>query len=146
MRPARRVSGGAARTGCGSSGRTVGHASPLLILGGCLLAAWPLAARPADDYVSTLESEVDKVEARVIDPEKGDAVVEPARRPLEAPAPVISADRAAFEALLKKRYFGTYGFYRKLPERSREEIFEDYRQGADIGEIRRKIVSRLLQH
>ncbi len=138
MRPARRVSGDTARTGCGSSGRTVGHASPLLILGGCLLAAWPLAARPADDYVSALQSEVDKVEAREIDPEKGDSVAEP--------APVISADRAAFEALLKKRYFGTYGFYRKLPERSREEIFEDYRQGADIGEIRRKIVSRLLQH
>ena len=42
--------------------------------------------------------------------------------------------------------FGTYGFYRKLPERSRQEVFGEYRRGVGMDKIRKKIVSRLLQH
>ncbi len=119
----------------------------LFLLGGCALWVASSPALSADDYLSELDSEAAKVEARGIDPSAGK--VEVATPPVgEAAAPVVpvrSIDRVAFEGLLKKHYLGTYRFYKKLPERSREEIFEQYRGGADIGVIRNKIVSRLLQ-
>lgn len=98
----------------------------------------------AEDYLSELASEARKVETRQIDSAEGkeEVIAAPAQQPA---APARSVDRAAFEGLLKEHYLGTYRFYKKLSERSREEIFEQYRGGADIGVIRSKIVARLLQ-
>jgi hypothetical protein len=39
---------------------------------------------------------------------------------------------------------GTYTFYRRLPERSRAEIFVDYGEGASMQVLRDKVVDRYL--
>lgn len=51
----------------------------------------------------------------------------------------------AFEEDLKTRHKGSYTFYQKLPLRSREEIFQEYRDGASIDELRQTIMQRFLQ-
>jgi hypothetical protein len=118
---------------------------PFLLAGICLIA-WSLPAMSAADYLSELNAEAQKVETPPV-------VVEPGEQPAGKSDPASGvtddtqpgASREKFEALLKKRYLGSYGFYRRLPERSREEVFEEYRQGADMDQLRRKIVNRLLQ-
>jgi hypothetical protein len=50
----------------------------------------------------------------------------------------------AFEEDLKTRHKGSYTFYQKLPRRSREEVFLEYRGGASIDEIRQTIMDRFL--
>lgn len=50
----------------------------------------------------------------------------------------------AFEDDLKASYMGSFTFYKKLPRRSREEVFEEYKGGASIDEIRKKIMDRFL--
>jgi len=121
----------------------------LLVSSLCLLLV-SLPALSADDYLSELDAEVKKVEARQIDGEAGEVSV-------QAPAEVstaasekrsggsATASRESFESLLKKNYLGTFGFYKKLPERSRQEIYAEYRDGAPISEVRKKIIDRLLQ-
>ena len=109
-------------------------------------------ASSADDYLSELEVEAGKVDAERIDPgratdpgaAKQSAEGEQASQSQEKLD--LAAQRANFGSLLKKHYFGTYGFYRKLPERSRQEVFGEYRRGVGMDKIRKKIVSRLLQH
>lgn len=106
-----------------------------------------LPALSADDYLSELDAEVKKVESREIDGESGTSTVE---QPAEvAPGTTASAragaSRDAFEELLRQHYLGTFGFYKKLPERSRQEIFAEYQNGAPISEVRKKIIDRLLQ-
>jgi len=131
-----------------SNGETVDVRSaagwlPALLLMGCTLAGGALAA---DDYLSELDAEAKKVEARSIDGEAGTSTV-------EAPAEIggstgggrSGASRERFESLLRQKYLGTFGFYKKLPERSRQEIFIDYRDGAPMAEVRKKIIDRLLQ-
>lgn len=117
-----------------------------LLFGGAVVLGACGPAWSADDYLSELESEATKVEAREIEPTEGkvEVVAPPAHKARSAEA-ARSIDRAAFEELLKKHYLGTYRFYKKLSERSREEIFEQYRGGVEIGVIRNKIVTRLLQ-
>lgn len=56
------------------------------------------------------------------------------------PAP----SREFFEALLRKHYVGTHSFYRRLSERSREEVFLDFSSGASIEALRAKIIDRFL--
>lgn len=105
-----------------------------------LVVSWPLHCRAEDAYLSELAAEVEKVEERAIDGTADDEYSG------DAAEGATDADREAFERQLKKHYLGSYGFYRKLPERSRQEVFEEYRQGADMKELRRKIINRLLHH
>lgn len=114
------------------------------ILVACLLASVPACS--ADDYLSELDAEVKKVESREIDADSGGSrVVDPAQNTSVPVGAAANSSRDTFEALLRERYLGTYGFYRKLPERSRQEIYVDYRDGAPIAEVRKKIIDRLLQ-
>jgi hypothetical protein len=110
-------------------------------------------ARSADDYLSELEAEAGKVDAELVesaratDPGAVEQSVEPGGQGSQSQYKGdLASQRANFESLLRKHYFGTYGFYRKLPERSRQEVFEEYRRGVGMDKIRKKIVSRLLQH
>lgn len=59
-------------------------------------------------------------------------------------ARTADSSKAGFEALLRREHLGTYSFYRKLSQRSRDEIFGDYRDGASITALREKIVDRYL--
>ena len=106
----------------------------------CTVSAFPVVA---DEYDDALAAEARKVEARSIDTEKGESVVE--ALPQAAGDAGDSPSRDRFEALLRQRYAGTFTFYKKLPERSREEIFEEYRKGASMTVVRKKIIDRLLQ-
>lgn len=54
------------------------------------------------------------------------------------------ASQESFETLLRRQHVGTYSFYRRLPERSREEVYLDYRGGASIETLRGKIIDRYL--
>ena len=114
-----------------------------LLLGSCVFAGAGVAA---DEYLSELDAEAAKVEARRIDGEAGTNTVE---APAEVAPPAFAerdgATRDVFESLLKSKYLGTFGFYKKLPERSRQEIFLEYQHGAAMADVRRKIIDRLLQ-
>lgn len=89
-----------------------------------------------DPYLSAISQEAQKVEAATQPTLSGDD------KP-EAPADG-GLNIQAFEEDLKTRYKGSYTFYQKLPRRSREEVFLEYRDGASIDEIREKIMDRFL--
>ena len=134
------------RAAAGSADRSCKQVFFFLFAGISLLG-WSLPALSADDYLSELDAEVKKVEARTIDGETGRDVVEaPAEAAPVEPTANTGVSRADFERQLREHYLGTFGFYKKLPERSREEVFEEYRRGADMGQLRKKIIDRLLQH
>lgn len=110
----------------------------------CLAAALLLscsAAHPgraaADAYLGLNDEEATKVGAGSTDTgmNAGGAGAD-VRRPRPS--------RERFEELLSERHVGTYSFYRKLPERSREEVFLDYSDGATMDALRETIVDRYL--
>lgn len=87
-----------------------------------------------DAFLSAIAEEVKKVEQR------GDVGGQSEQAPLAEGGPT----QEEFEANLKSRYLGSFTFYRKLPGRSQEEIYLDYKSGASIGDIRKKIMDRFL--
>ncbi|MCU7883008.1 MAG: hypothetical protein KZQ82_02310 [Candidatus Thiodiazotropha sp. (ex Lucinoma annulata)] len=95
-----------------------------------------LVVADEDPYLSAISSEAAKVEttAPVLDGDEGSAVESTA----------VGPSMHAFEGDLKARYMGTFTFYKRLPRRAREEIFEEYKGGASIDEIRKKIMDRFL--
>ena len=102
-----------------------------------------MVAMPAADdaYLDLLDREVTKVEPGLTDTgEEGAKASEDTRRQAATPAP----SRTHFEALLQKQHVGTYSFYRRLPERIREEVFLDYSAGAPMEALREKIIDRYL--
>ena len=133
----------AALTGSPASSFRVPRKLASACLCGVLLSSAPALFA---DYLSDLDAEVKKVEARQIDGESGTSTVEaPAEVSAENGQGRDGATRDGFEALLKENYLGTFGFYKKLPERSRQEIYAEYRDGAPMSEVRKKIIDRLLQ-
>ncbi|MGV6826165.1 MAG: hypothetical protein ACWA5Q_04240 [bacterium] len=86
-----------------------------------------------DDYLSALEAESGKVEQGLDDDE--------AQKKLSD----LEGQRAAFEKLLEDQYRGTYVFYKRLTERSKQEVFLRYAGGASIPEVRSMIVDRSMQ-
>lgn len=115
--------------------------SVLLRVSACCLLAFgfspvsTLTAAEAEDYLSAITAEANKVEPGA---ESGTSVA--------APGGNSGVDESLnrFESDLKVRYRGSYTFYRKLPKRSRDEIFQGYIDGASIDEIRKKIMDRFL--
>ncbi len=98
------------------------------------------AAMAVDDaYLDLLNEEATKVEPEATDTKKDDVSGVPAVAPARAGN---LASREAFEASLRKENVGTYSLYRRLPERSREEVFLDYRRGASMEALREKVVNR----
>ena len=89
-----------------------------------------------------LDEEVTKVEAAATDTaDDGTASsANPDSAQLAQPVP----SQKKFETLLRQQQVGTYSFYRRLPERSRDEIFADYSGGASMEMLREKIIERYL--
>lgn len=112
----------------------------LLRLLGVIAAGYSVSpALAADDpYLELLDREVTKVEPVASDTvDEGRGVVgNDASRPV--------ASKESFETLLRRQHVGTYSFYRRLPERSREEVYLDYRSGASMEVLRGKIIDRYL--
>jgi hypothetical protein len=92
-----------------------------------------------DDYLSEISIEAKKVESDSLSGVGGSS----GSKGMEG----IEKDgaRSAFEADLKARYRGSYTFYNKLPLTSRDEIYQHYREGASISDIREKIMERFLK-
>lgn len=88
-----------------------------------------------DPYLSAISIEAAKVET----------TAQPTLdKPDAQPAGEDGLNMQSFEEDLKARYKGSYTFYEKLPRRTREEVFLEYRDGASIDEIRKKIMDRFL--
>lgn len=99
----------------------------------------------ADDYLSQIEAESGKVEA---DQATTGDLVKPSNSADSAAGANNtnnSVGRAEFEQMLDKDYHGSYVFYMKLPQRSKEEIFQEYDKGAPIAVIRKKIIDRFMK-
>ena len=111
---------------------------PVAVL--CLCLAPPCGAD--DRYLELIDEEVSKVDSVSVDK----AVDEGQTPPAEAKASGTQSVplRKDFEALLRREHVGTFSFYRRLPERSREEIFVDYSNGASMEALRGKIIDRYL--
>jgi hypothetical protein len=111
---------------------------------GAVLFGLSTAVVPAteDAYLDLLDQEVTKVEPVSTDtPENGAASFSPGEG---EPAAKRAPSRAHFEALLQRQHVGTHSFYRRLPERIREEVFLDYSSGASMEALREKIIDRYL--
>ena len=89
-----------------------------------------------DPYLSAISQEASKVEA-----ETQPTLSEPTETPGQTED---GLSLQAFEEDLKTRHKGSYTFYQKLPRRSREEVFQEYRNGASIDELRKTIMERFL--
>jgi hypothetical protein len=94
------------------------------------------AAAEEDDYLSEISAEAKKIDAKLSTAGE--------RQQNQDGLTGKSAAQVAFEEDLKSRYMGSYTFYRKLPRRAREEVYEEYKGGASIDEIRQKIMNRFL--
>ena len=113
-----------------------------IVCGATLFAVLLPQAHAADDaYLQLLDQEVIKVEEHATDTGIDDTASSRPTSRDQAPKPV---SREGFETLLKQPRVGTYSFFRRLPERSREEIFLDYSDGASLEALRGKIVDRYL--
>jgi len=120
-------------------GRTPVCRSARLLVG--VVALWScfsVASAADDPYLELLNEEATKVE-----PEATDTGKDSDERVLPDSGSKLTS-RERFEALLEQQHAGTYSFYRKLPERSREEVFLDYSNGASMEALREKIVDRYL--
>lgn len=103
-----------------------------LVLAGCC----GHAVAAGDPYLEMLDREVAKVEVAPTDNSPGTAAVDSAAQ--------AGDSRDQFEARLRSEHVGTYSFYRRLPERSREEMYLEYRSGVPMAGLRDKIVQRFL--
>ena len=102
-----------------------------VITSGLLLFSSQVVAE--DDFLSAIEAESQKVESTENQP--GD----------QSGGESVDDSRQKLEELLSEKYRGSYKFYVKLPERSRQEVVGEYEKGTSIAEIRKKIVDRYLQ-
>lgn len=97
----------------------------------------------ADDrYLELIDEEVSKVDSVPVDKAGDEGEESRTAAATSAAQPVPS--RKDFEALLRQEHVGTFSFYRRLPERSREEVFVDYSSGASMEALRDKIIDRYL--
>ncbi|WP_316367963.1 hypothetical protein [Candidatus Thiodiazotropha sp. CDECU1] len=87
-----------------------------------------------DPYLSAISIEAEKVESTETT----------LKSEADDPGGVEGPSLQAFEDDLRASYMGSFTFYKKLPRRSREEVFEEYKGGASIDEIRKKIMDRFL--
>ncbi len=99
-----------------------------------LLVLTQISVAEEDPYLSAISIEAEKVESAEITTSDEAGKIETGDGP----------SLQAFEDDLKTRYMGSFTFYKKLPRRSREEVFEEYKAGASIDEIREKIMDRFL--
>jgi hypothetical protein len=112
----------------------------VLVAAALLVTGW--ASATDDSYLQMLDEEATKVDGVVTDKEsqRETATSDSAKTAGEAKV----SSRVAFENLLREQHVGTYSFYRRLPERSREEVFLDFSRGASMESLRGKIVDRYL--
>jgi len=111
-----------------------------------------------DNYLDQLEAESTKLtDQPVLAPEtdaSGTGEVEGASKQMDfhtegksiVASPDFDEDLTVvdFEDELKDRFLGSFTFYKKLPQRSREEVYRGYLNGNTIREIRKMKMNRYL--
>lgn len=113
----------------------------------CFVIPVSVIASEDDDYLKALGLEEQKVERKSPSSDSVPDAQDTSNKVTamgsgEGFSPDLSMD--AFELELQERYTGSAVFYRKLPRRSQEEMYQEYRQGASISELRKKIMNRFL--
>ncbi len=114
----------------------------------CFVIPVSVIASEEDDYLKALSLEVQKVQRKsppndsVPDAQDTSNKVT-AMGSGEGFSPDLSMD--TFEVELQERYTGSAVFYGKLQRRSQEEVYQEYRRGATISEVREKIMNRFLR-
>jgi len=116
------------------------RSSAIAVLAMCCMVATDVVATD-DPYLQLLDEEATKVDGIPTDTETQGDVPTPAGPARESAPP---GSRADFENLMRIEHVGTYSFYRRLPERSKEEVYLDYSRGASMESLRGKIVDRYL--
>jgi hypothetical protein len=103
----------------------------------CLLCSMMQVLLAEDDpYLAAITAEAKKIDSGVTGPGDGSQA--------QGDSSEEDAARMAFEDDLKSRYMGSYTFYKKLPRRARDEVYDEYKGGVSVDEIRRKIMDRFL--
>jgi hypothetical protein len=87
----------------------------------------------ADAYTDAIKGEAKKIDARP---------VVPAAEPTQTPSAARDATPAAFEKELQQASPGTWLVYQKLPEERKKEIFDAYKDGAPIEQVRTMVTDR----
>ena len=108
---------------------------PLLFAIACGLLQTGALTAAEDDFLSAIEAESQKVDSR----QEADEQKTTSDTQVDAEA------RDKFETVLAKQYQGSFKFYSKLPERSRQEIVQEYERGTSMVKIRKKIIDRFMQ-
>lgn len=113
----------------------LGRLSLGLLVPACFLVV-PTTSNSQNDYLDALRLEEEKLDETA---GSGGA---------DEPAPGLSAvadePLASFEQEFEASYRGTYLFYKKLPAKSKEEVFLEHQQGASIEDVRKTIMNRYL--
>lgn len=60
------------------------------------------------------------------------------------PGDSVASAQADFERLLEERDFGTFKIYKRLPAKSRGEVFESYSQGTSIEQVKDAVLKAFL--
>jgi len=126
----------------------------LLPTGICLLlASGPVVAQQSDDYLRQLDEEAGdlSLDRKTRNEDRIEKNMRSATGLAEVP--VDEADKARvldgglsredFESMLRKNYFGSYSFYRRLNEENRARIHQRYLQDADPVKLRKAILESL---
>ncbi|MCW8908921.1 MAG: hypothetical protein OQL28_16900 [Sedimenticola sp.] len=119
----------------GNSGGWSRHSLTMGLLFGVFVMSFSVSAAEDDDYLKALSQEADKVGNTVTTEDAAASATAGARG---------GVSRQLFETELKEKYAGSAVFYSKLPSATQEEIFLEYRSGASIAELRKKIMDRFL--
>ena len=102
-----------------------------------------------EDYLKAIEMETEKVE-RKAEGDAGDGSQPSGMRDSVDPrigggdgfSSGLSLEE--FEAELSEKYTGGAVFYKKLPRRNQEEVYQEYANGASYDQVRKKIMDRYL--
>ena len=99
-----------------------------------LILTIPFSTTAADEdaYLKQIENEALKVQT------PGEELID------SQGASAAESDRGLFEKELERHYRGSYLFYKKLPQQSRNEIFREYERGASISDMRQEIMKHFL--
>jgi len=98
------------------------------------------SAAEDDEYLKAIEMETLKLERKAGDGEDGGA----AHRRGGGDGFSVGLTIDGFENELQAKYTGSAVFYKKLPRRIQEEIYQEYVNGASYTQLRKKIMDRYL--
>jgi len=100
----------------------------------------------ADDYLDSLEVESNKVESHSFEESKAGEQSDSFSEENALGGSLDNVElRKEFESHLSENNKGSFILFKKLPERSRQEVYDEFANGATMQEIRRLIVDRILQ-